>query len=110
MTCLKAVDFFHTNLFNPLQALPTMKFLYIYLRNKFGSETVFNSWAADVKEMYDWLPQNDILKAIRWILSYVSKSQGETMLRCFLNAQNKAELENLINVMIQSISLLKIFF
>ena len=34
------------------------------------------------------------------------------MLRCFLNAQNKAELENPINrnKMIQSISLLKIFF
>ena len=31
MTCLKALDFFHTNLFNPLQALPTMKLLYLQL-------------------------------------------------------------------------------
>ena len=83
MTCLKAVDFFHTNLFNPLQALPTMKFLYIYLRNKFGSETVFNSWAADVKEMYDWLPQNDILKAIRWILSYVATNSRRILVALF---------------------------
>ena len=37
------------------------------------------------------------------------KSQGGTLLWCFLNAHNKAELENPINEMIQSISLLKIF-
>ena len=48
MTCLKAIDFFHTNLFNPLQALPTMKLLYLQLHNKFRSETVYHSWAADV--------------------------------------------------------------
>ena len=73
MTCLKAVDFFHSNLFNPTQALPTMKLLFMQLHNKFGSETVFNTWAADVKEMYDWLPQSDILKAVRWILTYIGK-------------------------------------
>ena len=61
MTCLKAIDFFHTNLFNPLQALPTMKLLYLQLHNKFRSETIYHSWAADVKEMYDWLSQADIL-------------------------------------------------
>ena len=42
MTCLKALDFFHTNLFNPMQALPTMKLLFLYLNNKFGLETVFH--------------------------------------------------------------------
>ena len=73
MTYLKAFNFFHTNLFNPFQALPTMKLLFLQLHNKFDSETTFHSWAADVKEMYDWLPQADILKAVHWILSYISR-------------------------------------
>ena len=76
---IKAVDFFlHTNLFNPTQALPIMKLLFMQLHNKFSPETVFNLWAADVKEMYDWLPQTDILRAIKWILSYIAKASRRT--------------------------------
>ena len=71
MTCVKALDFFHTNLFNPLQALPIMKLLYLQLNNAFKSETLFLSMAADVKEMYDWLPQHDVIKAIEWVLKTV---------------------------------------
>ena len=99
MTCLKAVDFFHSNLFNPTQALPTMKLLFMQLNNKFGSETVFNTWAADVKEMYDWLPQSDILKAIKWILSYIAKNLEGHLCLCFTNAQRKVGLEKAINMM-----------
>ena len=115
MTCLKAVDFFHTNLFNPLQALPTMKFLYIYLRNKFGSETVFNSWAADVKEMYDWLPQNDILKAIRWILSYVSKKSRRNYVAVFFKCTKQSRIgksyqrDDSINISFEDIFLICAF-
>ena len=96
MTCLKAVDFFHSNLFNPTQALPTMKLLFMQLHNKFGSETFFNSSAADVKEMHDWLPQSDILKTVQWMLSYLHWQNPEGHLwPCFINAQRKIGLENL---------------
>ena len=71
MTCLKALDFFHANLFNPFQAVPAMKLLYLQLQNRFGPETAYHSWAADVKEMYNWLPQQDIIKAIDWVLKHV---------------------------------------
>ena len=73
MTCVKALNFFHTNLFSPLEALPTMKLLYLQLNNMFGSESSYISFAADVKEMYDWLPQNDIINAIEWVLKTVSR-------------------------------------
>ena len=89
MTCLKAVDFFHSNLFNPTQALPTMKLLFMQLHNKFGSETVFNTWAADVKEMYDWLPQSDILKAVRWILTYIGKKSRRSSVAVFYKCTKK---------------------
>ena len=92
MTCLKAVDFFHTNLFNPTQALPTMKLLYMQLHNKFGSETVFNSWAADVKEMYDWLPQTDIIKAKNWILSYIAKKSRRTSVAVFYKCTKRSRI------------------
>ena len=111
MTCLKALDFFHTNLFNPMQALPTMKLLFLYLNNKFGSETVFHSWAADVKEMYDWLPQSDIRYLFFAQLngcSHISpKNIEEIQLLSFLKRQNVAELENHINQMNLSTFLLK---
>ena len=64
MTCVKVLNFFHTNLFSPLEALPTMKLLYLQLNDLFGSESSCIWFAADVKEMYDWLPQNDIINAI----------------------------------------------
>gem|GEM_PF-1487133 len=92
MTCLKALDFFHTNLFNPLQALPTMKLLFLYLNNRFGSETVFHSWAADVKEMYDWLPQADILRAVKWALSYVSKKYRRTSVAVFFKSTKQSRI------------------
>ena len=68
MACMKALDFFHNNLFNQLQALPIMKLLYLQLNNAFKSETSFLSMAADVKEMYDWLPQHDVIMAIEWVV------------------------------------------
>ena len=46
----------------PNQVVPAMKVLYLQPHNRFGAETAHHSWAADVKEMYDWLPQQDILK------------------------------------------------
>ena len=92
MTCLKALDFFHTNLFNPMQALPTMKLLFLYLNNKFGSETVFHSWAADVKEMYDWLPQSDILRAVKWVLSYISKKYRRNSVAVFFKETKRSRI------------------
>ena len=50
------------SLFNPTQVVPAMKVLYLQPHNRFGAETAHHSWAADVKEMYDWLPQQDIIK------------------------------------------------
>ena len=73
-----------------------MKHFYMQLHNKFGSKTVFNSWAADVKEMYDWLPQTDIIKAIKWILSYIAKKSQRTSVALFINARNEAGLEKVI--------------
>ena len=52
----------HLNLFNPTQVVPAMKVLYLQLHNRFGAKTAHHSWAADVKEMYDWLPQQHIIK------------------------------------------------
>ena len=92
MTCLKAIDFFHTNLFNPLQALPTMKLLYLQLHNKFRSETVYHSWAADVKEMYDWLPQQDIIKAIEWVLKHVERKSRRSHVTVFYKETKKNRL------------------
>ena len=46
----------------PNQVVPAMKVLYLQPHNRFGAETAHHSWAADVKEMYDWLPQQDIIK------------------------------------------------
>ena len=54
ITCLKAMDFLHSNLVYPTN---------LQLHNKFDSE----------KEMYDWLPKSDILKAVKWILMYIGK-------------------------------------
>ena len=92
MTCLKAVDFFHSNLFNPTQALPTMKLLFMQLHNKFDSETVFNTWVADVKEIYDWLPQSDILRAIKWILSYIAKTSRRASVTVFYKCTKKSRI------------------
>ena len=74
LVVLKSVKFFHSNLFNPTQAVLHMKFLYMFLRDAYGANTEFMSWAADVKEMYDSLPQEDMIKAITWILKTVQKS------------------------------------
>ena len=52
------------SLFNPTQVVPAMKVLYLQPDKRFEAETVHHSWAADVKEMYDWLPQQDIIKVI----------------------------------------------
>ena len=46
---------------------------FIHLNNAYGSETVLHSWAADVKEMYDWLPQDDIMLSIKWALSRIKQ-------------------------------------
>ena len=52
------------SLFNPTQVVPAMKVLYLQPHNRFGAETAHHSWAADVKEMYDWLLQQDIIKLL----------------------------------------------
>jgi len=62
------------------------------LHNKFGSETVFNTWAADVKEMYDWLPQSDILRAIKWILSYIAKKSRRAHVAVFYKCTKKSRI------------------
>ena len=93
MTCLKALDFFHTNLFSPLQALPTMKLLYLQLNDAFKSETSFLSMSADidVKEMNDWLPKHDIIKAIEWVLKTIEKGPGGLTLWYSFVKPNKIE-------------------
>ena len=48
----------NVNLFNPTQVVLAMKVLYLQPHNRFGAETAHHSWAADVKKMYDWLPQH----------------------------------------------------
>ena len=49
------------SLFNPTQVVPAMKVLLLQPHNRFGAETYY-SWTADVKETYDWLPQQHIIK------------------------------------------------
>ena len=36
-------------------------------------DNIVSDVKADVKEMHDWLPQSDILQAVKWALSYISK-------------------------------------
>ena len=69
-----------------------MKLLFLYLNKRFGSETVFHSWAADVKEMYDWLPQADILRAVKWALSYVSKKYRRTSVAVFFKSTKQSRI------------------
>ena len=92
MTCLKALDFFHANLFNPFQAVPAMKLLYLQLQNRFGPETAYHSWAADVKEMYDWLPQQDIIKAIDWVLKHVQRKARRSHVTVVYKETRKSRL------------------
>ena len=33
--------------------------------------------------MYDWLPQSDILKAVRWILTYIGKKSRRSSVAVF---------------------------
>ena len=83
---------FHSNLFNPTQAVLHMKFLYMFLRDAYGANTEFMSWAADVKEMYDSLPQEDIIKAITWILKTVQKSSRRDFVCVNLKDRKKHHL------------------
>ena len=88
MTCLKAFDFFHTNLFSPLQALPMIKFLFLYLHNRFGSETTFHSWAADVKEMHDCFLNQTYCKQLNGHYHTYLRRLEERMLLSSLSVQN----------------------
>ena len=92
MTCVKALNFFHTNLFGLLEALPTMKLLYLQLNNMFGSESSYISFAADVKEMYDWLPQNDILNAIEWVIKTIERKSRRSYVTVFCKERKKNRL------------------
>jgi hypothetical protein len=47
------------------------KLAFIHLNDAYGSETALHMWAADVKEMYDCIPQKDVIKAIKWVLMCV---------------------------------------
>ena len=49
----------------------------------FKSETSFLSMSADVKEMYDWLPQHDIIKAIEWVLKTIEKRSRRSHIMVF---------------------------
>ena len=69
-----------------------MKLLFLYLNNRVGAETVFHSWAADVKEMYDWLPQSDILKAVKWALSYISKRYRRNFVAVFFKETRRSRI------------------
>jgi hypothetical protein len=39
--------------------------------------------SADVKEMYDWLPQHDIIKAIEWVLKTIEKRSRRSHVTVF---------------------------
>jgi hypothetical protein len=86
-----------------------MKLLFLQLHNKFDSETTFHSWAADVKEMYDWLPQADILKAVHWILSYISRKSRRTSVAVFFKCTKLSRIgksydsENSVNIPFEDI-------
>jgi len=69
-----------------------MKFLYMFPRDAYGVNTEFMSWAADVKEMYDSLPQEDIIKAITWILKTVQKSSRRDFVCVNLKDRKKHHL------------------
>jgi hypothetical protein len=44
------------------------------LANLYGPDTRFLTWVGDIKEMYDFLPQKEIKKAIKYILIYVQRT------------------------------------
>jgi len=75
MTVLKNIPFAHGNLFSTKEFLPYLKDSYSNIKNSYGKDTTIMTWAADIKEMYDWLlPQNIIITAIKHILQHVQKS------------------------------------
>ena len=59
--------------------------------------------------MYDWLPQADTPKVVKWVLSYVSKSFEETKLLFSPNVQSSLDLKSHMSLMKLLISLLKTF-
>ena len=98
MTCLKAFDF-HANLFNQFQAVPAMKLLYLWLHNMFGAETVYHSWAADVKQMCDGYLSNTSPKPLTGYLSIFKVNQDACMSLPYIKKPKKADLESLITLM-----------
>ena len=73
------------SLFNPTQVVPAMKVLYLQLHNRFGAKTAHHSWAADVKEMYDWLPQQDIIKvSMKEIKSFQTCQKASSISKIYL--------------------------
>ena len=103
MTCLQVIDF------------PTMKLVHLQLHNKFGSVTVYHSWVAHVKEMYNWLPQQDFRKAIKWVLKYVERKPRRSHVAVFYKKSKKNRLgksyntDTLISISFQMIFIISCF-
>jgi len=58
----------------------------------FGSESSFISLAADVKEMYDWLPQDDIVNAIEWVLKTIERKSRRSHVTIFYKETKRNRL------------------
>ena len=85
--------------------LHTMKLLFGHFHSCFNAETTFQTWATDVKEMYDSLPYNDILKAVHWALSHVREKSRRDSVAVFFKCTKKVDLGKAMNPMNPSISL-----
>ena len=81
---MTSFDFFYTYMFNPFQPCKLWNYhIYLQLHNKCGSETVYISWGFDVKEMYNWLLQQDIIKAIEWVLKHMERKSRRSHITVF---------------------------
>jgi hypothetical protein len=74
MTILKHINFSHSNLFSPKDYKHFVSKSFQDLQRIFGNETQYITWAADIKEMYDWLPQHTIIQAVKHLLFYLRHS------------------------------------
>ena len=54
--------------------------------------------SADVKEMYDWLPQHDIIKTIEWVLKTIEKRSRRSHVTVFFRETKRNRIGKSYNL------------
>jgi hypothetical protein len=73
LLCVKALpeEYRSANIFSTKDMLPNLLQKYEMVKNIFGENTEYFTYAGDIKEMYTHLPQNVIIEAIKWVLCII---------------------------------------